>query len=160
MRGELLRIGGLTGPSLLDAVFPPSEVWAQPLRTIAETALDEDDYSASDLHEAILAALIKPELPTEVDYVRVMSLHKSKGLTAPYVFVLGICQGIVPTLHDPQRTHLTPEEHIEEQRRLLYVAITRPTRFLMLSSVVQMAGKLVQRWRMPDAQWLPNPGPA
>jgi superfamily I DNA/RNA helicase len=54
---------------------------------------------------------------------RIMSLHKSNGLTSPAALVVGALEGIVPTLNprldDPGR-----EAALKEQRRLLFVAIT------------------------------------
>ena len=86
---------------------------------------------------ACARGITQPELPTDVDYVRVMSLHKSKGLTADLVAVVGCVEGLVPRLEGD-----SPEEQdakLEEQRRLFYVAVTRTTRVLILSSVKKFA---------------------
>jgi uncharacterized protein (TIGR00375 family) len=66
-----------------------------------------------------------PDTPREG--VRVMTIHASKGLEFDHVFVAGLEEGILPfTLYN---------EHpdIEEERRLLYVAMTRARRGLWLS---------------------------
>jgi superfamily I DNA/RNA helicase len=66
-----------------------------------------------------------------------MSLHKSKGLTADLVIVASCIEGFIPTIEEG----LTPrEEHLalEEQRRLFYVAMTRPTQTLVLSSMTEL----------------------
>lgn len=60
--------------------------------------------------------------------VQVMSCHKSKGLEAHAVFVIGCNEGIFP--------HARGEE--EEERRLFYVAITRAKGHLMLTSINSM----------------------
>jgi uncharacterized protein (TIGR00375 family) len=66
-----------------------------------------------------------PDTPREG--VKVMTIHASKGLEFDHVFVVGLEEGILPfTLYN---------EHpdIEEERRLLYVAMTRARRGLWLS---------------------------
>ena len=52
----------------------------------------------------------------KVDVVKLMTVHASKGLEFPVVFVIGMNQGVFPS----KRT-----EDMEEERRLFYVAITR-----------------------------------
>ena len=64
-----------------------------------------------------------------------MSLHKSKGLTSPVVFIVGFVEGIIQTL----KNNLTERESalaIEEQRRLFYVALTRTSNQLVISSSI------------------------
>ncbi|HHO76306.1 MAG TPA: ATP-dependent DNA helicase PcrA [Deltaproteobacteria bacterium] len=62
------------------------------------------------------------------DKVSVMTLHMSKGLEFDYVFILGLEEGILPH----SRSMDTMLE-IEEERRLLYVGITRARKQVMLS---------------------------
>lgn len=81
-----------------------------------------------------------------MDYVRVMSLHKSKGLTANTVIVCGCLEGLIPTAND----NATPEEQqrsLEEQRRLFYVAITRTKKTLVLSSVTGIPSAVAYKMR-------------
>ncbi len=66
------------------------------------------------------------EIKTET--VTVMTIHASKGLEFDHVFVAGLEEGILPfTLFDHD------EERIDEERRLLYVAMTRAREGLYLS---------------------------
>ena len=58
-----------------------------------------------------------------------MTLHAAKGLEFPTVFIAGMDEGIFPS----QRTLQTPSE-IEEERRLMYVGITRAKEKLYLVS--------------------------
>ncbi|GHV52106.1 DNA helicase [Spirochaetia bacterium] len=64
--------------------------------------------------------------------VRVMTIHASKGLEFDHVFVAGLEEGILPfTIYDESVTN----DRIEEERRILYVAMTRARKGLNLSWV-------------------------
>jgi DNA helicase-2/ATP-dependent DNA helicase PcrA len=52
-----------------------------------------------------------------------MTIHKSKGLEFPIVFVIGLVEGIMPTKRGD----------IEEERRICFVAISRAMNLLYLS---------------------------
>ncbi len=63
------------------------------------------------------------------DAVKLMTIHSSKGLEFPVVFVMGFTEGVFPsakTLGDRK------ELGLEEERRLCYVAITRAEKYLFL----------------------------
>jgi superfamily I DNA/RNA helicase len=144
---ELQRHGGLRGKELLDALFPDGQDWAEPFRSIA-SRLEEEDYDAATLREALRVGITQPELPTDVDYVRVMSPHKSKGLTADLVVVVGCIEGLIPFIPN----NPSPRERdgaLQEQRRLFYVAITRTRRTLVLSSTVSIPRDFARRMQVP-----------
>lgn len=129
---RLETLMGLEGMALVDALFPPDCAWAEPFRSIAEESGQCEE--PAELLELIRRNVIQPELPMDVDYVRVMSLHKAKGLTADLVIVAGCVDGLIPSM--PRDATLADKlRALEEQRRLFYVAITRTTRSLVLSSV-------------------------
>ena len=65
----------------------------------------------------------------DADSVTMMTIHSAKGLEFPYVFVVGMEDGIFPG--DMARYN---EEDMEEERRLCYVAITRAKKELYLST--------------------------
>lgn len=136
LQARLAELQGLVGHMLVDALFPASEMWAAPFRSLA-SGMEGDSFDAGSLRETLRVGITQPELPTDVDYVRVMSLHKSKGLTADLVVVVGCIQGLIPFL----KQGLPPAERaraLEEQRRLFYVAITRTRKTLVLSSVTRL----------------------
>ena len=55
--------------------------------------------------------------------VSLMTIHRSKGLEFPVVFVIGLVEGITPT----------KKGDIEEERRIVFVAISRAMQLLYLS---------------------------
>jgi DNA helicase-2/ATP-dependent DNA helicase PcrA len=65
---------------------------------------------------------------SENDRVALMTLHAAKGLEFPAVFIVACEQGLLP--HERSRHH---EEKLEEERRLLFVGITRAREQLQLS---------------------------
>lgn len=67
---------------------------------------------------------------TTADKLTLMSIHRSKGLEWPVVWVAGCNDGILP--------HARTED-IEEERRLMYVAITRARDVLVVSHVRELA---------------------
>ena len=61
------------------------------------------------------------------DKVKMMTVHASKGLEFPYVFLCGMNEGIFPS------RKITTLEGMEEERRLAFVAVTRAEKGLFLS---------------------------
>jgi len=77
---------------------------------------------------ADIDALADDEAEDPMDKVTLMTMHSAKGLEFPYVFVVGMEEGVFP-----HSRALTDPEELEEERRLAYVAITRAEEELVLS---------------------------
>lgn len=113
-----------------------------------ELAKDPGQFSSwySRVFDKLEESVVMPELPDVVDHVRIMSLHSSKGLSSRMVIVCSMIDDLIPylpeTLSDEEKESL-----IEEQRRLVYVALTRckadPPHYdgkLIVSSFVKIYG--------------------
>jgi superfamily I DNA/RNA helicase len=120
----------------VEQLFPPDVEELADLRAIALEEVGEAEDLA-DLTKLIVTRVTQHDVPESPDFVRIMSLHKSKGLTSPVVFLAGMVDGIVPTI--PARLdEVAAEAAVHEQRRLVYVAVTRASEELIISSSSQM----------------------
>jgi superfamily I DNA/RNA helicase len=123
---QIIRgLAGLTGGALIDKLFPETEEWAKPIREALATAIITDEESVEDLHERLTGAILQPEVPPGDGLVRIMSLHKSKGLSSPEVIMICCVQGILPRAPNVIGAPEEHQRHLEEQRRLFYVGMTR-----------------------------------
>ncbi|HAV35643.1 MAG TPA: ATP-dependent DNA helicase Rep [Massilia sp.] len=79
------------------------------------------------------------------DAVRMSTLHASKGLEYPHVFLVGVEEGILPHKGDPDDPIEKIAARIQEERRLMYVGITRAQRSLQITwcKKRKRAGELV-----------------
>lgn len=132
-----------SGQEILDTIFSNNQEWAEPFRVIIEDSVD--DLTVENILDALRTNITQPELPSNVGYIRIMSLHKSKGLNADHVVVTGCIEGLIPGKEDGELPFEEQMRFIEEQRRLFYVAITRPKRTLVLSSVLSLPRDLAYR---------------
>ncbi|MFG3494980.1 ATP-dependent DNA helicase UvrD2 [Streptomyces sp. NPDC047928] len=93
---------------------------AKPGATLADLIAELDERAAAQ------------HAPT-VQGVTLASLHAAKGLEWDAVFLVGLTDGMVPI------TYAKTDEQIEEERRLLYVGVTRARRHLSLSWALSRA---------------------
>lgn len=143
---ELQRLGTLDLTEALDYIFPAEVDWAESFRQIIEDNPDQE--SLEDVLDSMRESITQPELPRDVGYVRIMSLHKSKGLTADLVVISGCIEGLLPSTREGLPFEQA-RRYLEEQRRLFYVGITRARRRLILSSVLSLQWALAHKIRAP-----------
>lgn len=94
------------------------------------------EFEADDLNNVLGEFLSQVALVSDIDglenisnNVTLMTLHAAKGLEFPIVFLAGLEEGIFPH----QRT-FTSNSELEEERRLMYVGVTRAEELLYLTS--------------------------
>ncbi|WP_432724096.1 UvrD-helicase domain-containing protein [Jeongeupia wiesaeckerbachi] len=133
--GELLR-------QLLDAI--DFETWLydsdepKPAETKWKTVLELVDWVAKqgenngknliEISQTIaLITMLQGRDEDEVDAVKMSTLHASKGLEYPHVFLVGCEEDILPHQNSIE------SNMVEEERRLMYVGITRAQRSLTIS---------------------------
>ncbi|WP_413113017.1 DNA helicase Rep [Thaumasiovibrio sp. DFM-14] len=96
---------------------------------VADLEGDNYDQQERSLKEVVQRLTLRDmmergEDDDDADQVQLMTLHASKGLEFPYVYLIGMEEGILP-----HQTSID-EDNVEEERRLAYVGITRAQREL------------------------------
>jgi DNA helicase II / ATP-dependent DNA helicase PcrA len=137
--GELEPLGDDLD-ALIDALLPAGDDDLESLRSAALLALRSRDEGTSlaDFPMAVRYAISQPDVPFDAQYVRIMSLHRSKGLSAQLVAIAGMVDGVIPRDPPADATMDQQQAHREEQRRILYVGITRSSETLVLSSFAEV----------------------
>ncbi|MGC4894136.1 ATP-dependent DNA helicase UvrD2 [Micromonospora sp. DT31] len=93
---------------------------------IDEAAVGPGQPGLVEFTEELARRAAQQHAPT-VEGVTLASLHSAKGLEWDAVFLVGLAEGTLPT------TYAKTPEQVEEERRLLYVGITRARQWLWLS---------------------------
>ena len=94
-----------------------------------KTTIERDESGETDIEDAIAKLVLRDMLERheeeeDVDRVQLMTLHASKGLEYPHVYIMGMEEEILP-----HRSSIEADS-VEEERRLTYVGITRARKTL------------------------------
>jgi DNA helicase-2/ATP-dependent DNA helicase PcrA len=139
--GLVFAPGSTTRP-YLDTFADFVRKWEQ--KSFTESRAVRDFVEYLHLFEEAGGLVALPESPVE-DAVQLMTAHAAKGLEFDHVFILRLSRGSFPTWPRPHVFEFPPELmkeelpqgdfHIQEERRLFYVAMTRAQRRLTLTTV-------------------------
>lgn len=133
---------------------------------------DNTEIAASDMpvvtlndyleNVSLLSAVDVEDGEDDNNKISLMTVHSSKGLEYPYVFVVGMEENIFPS-----GGFLSSDSEIEEERRLFYVAMTRAKKVLQLSFTQTRMRHGKHESNSPsrfvreiDRQYVSNPGAA
>ena len=138
---EIMPLGDLLGVVLDESGYMLSlanepESYQDRAANLSELANNIRRYNEENPEGDLNGFLQETALLTDIDNynaqaetVIMMTIHSAKGLEFPNVFIVGMEEGIFPSM----QTILYEPENIEEERRLAYVAITRAKRRLYIS---------------------------
>lgn len=155
LRDLLAEVPETEDPAVLIAHVLDHDRWVMPnaasavlarddidrLRREAERMLEEEE----DLTLQALVRRLRYRIATreplgeeEDPDVKIVTLWGAKGLTADFVYIIGLCDEALPGPYDLQATGLSEAEHDREQLRLLYVSLTRAKTALVLSRALKI----------------------
>ncbi len=147
-QAQLPPVADLLATLVPDAVADPRRLRALDLLRAFAVPFGAD--AAAFLSEMALAR--ETDLEHLPQKVALLTLHASKGLEFPLVFIAGCEDGIVPL-----RLPWLPPADVEEERRLLYVGMTRAQQRLILTAANRrtLAGRTVENRTCPFLDNLP-----
>ncbi|TSE27187.1 DNA helicase II [Tepidimonas sediminis] len=132
---------------------------------LGEAAADPDGLTVSPLVAFLTHAALESgdhQAQAGQDAVQLMTVHAAKGLEFDAVFITGLEEGLFP-----HENSLTAHDGLEEERRLMYVAITRArqrltltwaqTRMLHGSTRYHIPSRFLDELPADSLQWLSPP---
>jgi len=124
---------------------------------------EDEEAGASDL-EAVISKLVLMDMleqqdeEDDSDRVQLMTLHASKGLEFPHVYMMGVEEELLP-----HRASIE-EDNIVEERRLMYVGITRARESLAITQALTrkqygekvdtLASRFLEELPLDDLQYI------
>ena len=118
-----------TAKDYLDQLLAMMSSYEDECNREMEDGLREVDYTPS-VDEWMQNMMLQNDQDTEDDgnKVTLMTVHSAKGLEYDYVYIVGMEEGLFPSSRSAESL-----ADLEEERRLMYVAITRAKKALMLT---------------------------
>ncbi len=115
------------------------------LNAISEYVARGGTANLSDFLSEVSLEQSRDQNPSTEPPLQMMTLHLAKGLEFPYVFLVGLEENLLPHVHA-----LDDPDNIEEERRLLYVGMTRAMRGLFLSYAGRRFAHGREAWNLPS----------
>jgi DNA helicase-2/ATP-dependent DNA helicase PcrA len=155
--GMLARLAAAEGMASVDALQNVARFFDIVRGQAALLSDDRCTFLVRHLQTLIEAGDDPPtaDLDTDADAVAVLTVHKAKGLEFPTVFLIGLVDGRFPATNrrDPLAVpaelvnERLPEgdHHVQEERRLFYVAMTRARDELVLTHAADYGGRRARR---------------
>ena len=98
------------------------------IKSFCESANKEENKLSDFIQDVALLTDQDQEKEEDYNKITLMTVHASKGLEFPYVFLVGLEENLFPSIMSSES-----QESLEEERRLFYVAITRAEKRLFMS---------------------------
>lgn len=96
-----------------------------------ETPEEEDKSLARFIEDIALLTDADKDTDQDADHVSLMTIHQSKGLEFPHVYIAGMEENLFPS-----QMSVSSRSDLEEERRLFYVAVTRAEKKATLSYAI------------------------
>jgi superfamily I DNA/RNA helicase len=141
LQSKLEEMSALNEDDLLDLLLPldgPTKKMSEKVRFLKQS--DEENRSLTDL---LTEAIVSVEEENDEAQVNIMTIHGAKGLTSHTVILTSLINGLLP--RNPNPRNLDDKSKLEEEKRLLYVGLTRAKHRLVLSSFRKIKSSESQR---------------
>lgn len=118
----------MTNPEQEDDFYELDQLYRKVIAEIGTESIEEDENNFDSWFKEVMQSMLEtialPDTPENIDHVRIMSLHSSKGLSAKLVILTSMIDQLIPFLPNTIEAGMR-DTVIQEARRLFYVAITR-----------------------------------
>jgi len=94
---------------------------------------EEDGKTLMEMTQTVALLSMLDEREGDADCVRLSTLHAAKGLEFPHVFLVGVEEGLLPHKGGDDDDVAGLGARLEEERRLMYVGVTRAQRSLQIT---------------------------